>query len=29
MAKITMGLLFSDGIDVNYDCKRAITYFSE
>lgn len=29
MAKIAMGLLFSDGIDVNYDCTRAINYFSE
>ena len=24
MARISMGLLFADGIDVNYDCKRAI-----
>ncbi len=29
MAKITMGLLFADGIDVNFDCQRAINYFSE
>lgn len=28
MAKITMGLLFADGIDVNFDCARAIGYFS-
>jgi hypothetical protein len=28
MAKISMGLLFADGIDVNYDCARAINYFS-
>lgn len=24
-----MGLLFADGIDVNYDCTRAVNYFSE
>lgn len=29
MAKIAMGLLFTDGIDVSYDCKRAVTYFAE
>lgn len=29
MAKITMGLLFTDGIDVSFDCQRAINYFSE
>jgi hypothetical protein len=29
MAKITMGLLFADGIDVNFDCARAVNYFSE
>ena len=29
MAKIAMGLLFTDGIDVNYDCKRAVGYFAE
>jgi hypothetical protein len=28
MAKISMGLLFADGIDVNYDCARAVNYFS-
>ena len=29
MAKISMGLLFADAIDVNYDCARAVNYFSE
>lgn len=29
MAKITMGLLFADGVDVNFDCVRAVNYFSE
>ncbi len=29
MAKISMGLLFADGIDVNYDCARAVGYFYE
>jgi hypothetical protein len=29
MAKIALGLLFTDGTDVNFDCKRAIQYFSE
>lgn len=29
MAKIAMGLLFADGIDVSFDCSRAVNYFSE
>lgn len=29
MAKIAMGLLFTDGIDVSFDCQRAVNYFSE
>lgn len=29
MAKISMGLLFADGIDVNYDCAKAVGYFYE
>jgi hypothetical protein len=28
MAKISMGLLFADGIDVSYDCKKAVDFFS-
>lgn len=29
MAKIAMGLLFADGVDVNFDCPKAVNYFSE
>jgi hypothetical protein len=29
MAKITMGLIFLDGIDVSFDCVRASKYFAE
>lgn len=29
MAKVALGLLFADGIDVSFDCQRAINYFSE
>jgi hypothetical protein len=29
MSKITMGLIFIDGIDISYDCQRAVNYFAE